>query len=144
MKQQRQKPMETSFRLVFKASHIQNPNNFHREGQDSKQYTRKVKEESHAHLAVKNKFTGKCYSWYSKPCEDMEVDSYNAAAHPTFHSNINLALSKVIESLNNSNTFIYAKSRHVMGMHGSRFPCQSCQSLFNLVLEEPLLVTTVI
>lgn len=83
-----------------------------------------------------------CYSWYSKPCEDVEVGSYTA--YPTFNNDIHLALSKVTESLNNWNMFIYAKSRHGMGMHGSRFPSESCQSLFNLVLEEPLLVTTVI
>lgn len=40
--------------------------------------------------------------------------------------------------------FIYAKSRHGMGICGSWFPSESCQSVFTLVLEEPLLVTRVI
>lgn len=100
------------------------------------------------HLAVKNKFTDKCNTCCRKPSEDtkkkMEKGQYSAAAYPTSNNDIHLALTKVVESLNNRNMFVYAKSRRGMGIHRSRFPSESCQSLFTLVLEEPLLVTTVI
>lgn len=52
----------------------------------------------------------------------MEVGSYNVDAYPTFNNNIHLALSKIIEPLNNWNMFIYAQSRYGMGLHGSQFP----------------------